>query len=105
MTQDPKSPTSWTGDLYFVMSLKSYSFGNVSCWPFNSARNDPDEILLHMIEGVTFNLPDTGINVRQEAINSLEAEKQKINAETHVKLEAVQTKIDALKQITHEAAE
>lgn len=52
---------------------------------------------------VTFDIQK--IDIRSEIVKALEAEKEKIKAETYIRLQAVQHKIDNLLQITYQKTE
>ena len=94
-------PDAWEGDLYVVMNLQRYGFGQIGVHDIDFSKNDTNYALLHTVKDLRLDIPHK-IDVRAAAVRGLTKEKENILAKAHVKANAVQDKIDALLQITHE---
>lgn len=94
-----KLPETITQKVYVHLHVSGYSVGNFYCAQCNIAGHDEDLILI-CEQDVTFKLPQN-IDIKGRVIEGLEAEKDKIKADFHIKLKGVQDKIDNLLAIEY----
>lgn len=94
-----KLPKTIKKKIFVTLAISGWRAGNIGCWDCDITGSDSDYILL-TTQKVTFKLPQN-IDVKGKVIEGLEAEKEKIQAETHMKLKDIQEKIDNLLAIEY----
>lgn len=96
-----KLPETVEQEMFIVLNVGGYAAGSLVFADYDASKYDKDQILIAK-QNVTFNIPQN-IDVKGQVIASLEEEKEKIQAETHMKLKAVQDKIDNLLAIEYKS--
>lgn len=96
-----KLPKTITQKMYVHLRISGYGAGNFFCGQCDISEDDQDLILI-ATQDVTFNLPQN-IDVKGKVIESLKAEKEKIQVVTHMKIKDIQDKIDNLLAIEYKS--
>lgn len=98
MSTNFSTPPEWKGTIYLVMNIRpGHSFGEVTAWDCDMSSED--SILLGEHE-MTLAI-DTTVDIKSVAIKSLEATKQRVQAEAFKKTTEIQAKIDDLLAIEY----
>lgn len=102
-----KVPKKTTQKFNIYLGVGKYTFGEISVTNYNRTLNDDgwEYIFLASKEiEIDIDVPE-GFDPRKEFIAVLEAKKEEIKADAHVKLRNVQDKIDGLLQIEYKEVE
>lgn len=99
MSKDiPSLPEQWIGKIYITYYIGSMlSFGRLRIWDYDAS--DQNDILVG-VEEVTIPLNEM-LDIREAAVTSLRATKQKIQAEAFQRAEKVEQRIQSLLMIEH----
>lgn len=85
-------PKSITRDLYVTYGIKGYSAGEIQVWDCDVTG---EERILLTTTSVTVKLPQN-MKIKDKVIDALQAEKDKVLANAHMKAKELQQKIDSL---------
>jgi hypothetical protein len=85
-------PTKITRNAYFYYEVEGHWAGQIRIW---GQDMHGQERLLLAKKPVTISIPKD-IDLKGKMVEALQAEKQRILADTHIKTEAIQKKIDEL---------
>lgn len=94
-----KLPKTLTKEMFICLGVGGYNAGDLSVLDFNRSVHNEDYIFI-CTKKVTFKIPQN-IDVKGKVIESLEAEKEKLQADFHMKIKGVQDKIDNLLAIEY----
>lgn len=97
-------PDSVTMDMVVWYQIAGYDAGRIGAYFFDFQDN-AEKVLLCK-QAVTFKLPKIDRDgLKSKALEMLQAEKQKILAENHTRLQAIQDKIDNLLALEYQPSE
>lgn len=82
--------------------IAGYSAGEISIWDFELSKGDSDRVLIGRGDVEIFT--DTKLDLKARVLTVLKDEREKIQAEYHMKLKGNQDKIDNLLAIEYQPA-
>ena len=94
-----KLPKTITKEIFIHVDTEAYHGPKFYCTDYDASDGMQCYVLLGTQE-VTFKIPQN-IDIKGEVIKGLENDKEKIQADTHMKLKDIQDKIDNLLAIEH----
>lgn len=94
-------PKSITRDIFVFYGIKGYSAGEISVWDQDMSG---EERILLATSQVTVKIPE-GMKIKDKVVEVLQAEKDKVLANAHMKAQELQNRIDSLLQLTHQPSD
>lgn len=98
-----KLPRSIKRELYLYYGISGYSAGELTVWDFELSKGDMDRVLIGRGDVEMFT--DTKLDLKARVLQVLQDEREKIQAEFHMKLKGNQDKIDNLLAIEYKPEE
>lgn len=95
-----KLPKTIKTELFITLAVSGWNTGKIGVWDCDVSEGGSEEYILLTTKTVTFKLPQN-MDIKGKVIEGLEAEKDRIQADTHMKLKDIQEKIDNLLAIEY----